>query len=112
MLRLLLGTNDSNVRIILQNIINTPTISATFAYQKISVTEGLSEHTLDISGQQYTSWTNDNTIIYNIICNNHSLEYVPHVEPQYYNEVLVYKNEQGQTMTNMIQTANPSYVSI
>ena len=112
MLRLLLGTNDSNVRIILQNIINNPTISATFAYQKISATEGLSEHTLDISGQQYTSWTNDNTIIYNIICNNHSLEYVPYVEPQYYNEVLVYKNEQGQTESNMIQTANPSYVSI
>ena len=111
MLRLILGTNNPNVRIDLQSISITPTKSATIKYQLISTSDGINDHTLIIDGQQYAVWGTDDTIIYNIICARHNLTYVPYVEPQFYEEVLVYKNEQGQFITENIQKQNPNYVA-
>ena len=110
MLKLILGTNDPNVRIDIQSISITPTQSATIKYTLISLS-GLQPQEIVIDGEQYAQWGTDDTIIYHIVCARHKLEYVPYVEPQFYEEVFVYKNDQGLLVTENIQKPNPNYVS-
>lgn len=112
MLKLILGTNDPNVRIDIQSISITPTISATIKYTLISSLSGLQHHEFVIDGQQYAQWGTDDTIIYHIVCARHNVEYVPYVEPKFYADVFVYKNDQGLLVTENIQIPNPNYVSV
>jgi hypothetical protein len=111
MLRLILGTSDAGVKIAVKSVSIHPTVSATINYQHISNTTGVTDYEFVIDGQQYGAWANDDTIIYHIICARHNLQYVPYVEPQYYNEAFIYKNAQGQFVTETIQKPNPYYVN-
>jgi len=110
MLRVMLGTSAPGIRIAIKNIIINPTVSATINYQHISNTTGITDHEFVIDGQQYASWGTDDTLIFHIICARHNVQYVPYVEQQFYQEALIYKNAQGQFVTETIQKANPSYV--
>jgi hypothetical protein len=111
MIRRIIGTSAAGVKIALQSISIDPTISATIHYQYISNTDGIKNYEFIIDGQQYREWGADDTIIYHIVCARHNLTYVPYVEPQYYDEVMVYKNPQGQFVTKTIQRQNPNYVT-
>jgi hypothetical protein len=110
LLRIALGTSNPDVRITIQHISINPTVSATISYQIVSNTEGIKQQELTIDGQQYAAWGNDDTIIYHIICARHNLQYVPYVEPEFYEEAFVYKNEQGEIVTETIRRPNPNYV--
>lgn len=111
MIRRILGTSAAGVKIVLQCINVDPTISATINYQYISVSEGIKNFEFVIEGEQYKEWGADDTIIYHIVCARHNLTYVPYIEPEYYDEVIVYKNPQGQFVTQTIQRKNPNYVA-
>ena len=110
MSRLMLGTSTAGIRIAIKNISINPTVSATINYQHISNTTGVTDHEFVIDGQQYAAWGADDTLIFHIICGRHNVQYVPYVEQQYYQEALIYKNAQGEFVTETIQKANPSYV--
>jgi len=110
LLRIALGTSNPDVTITIQHISINPTVSATICYQIVSNIEGIKQQELTIDGQQYAAWGNDDTIIYHIICARHNLQYVPYVEPKFYEEAFVYKNDQGELVRETIRKPNPNYV--
>ena len=110
MLRLILGTTTSGVKIALSEININPTINATIKYQLISHDRGIIEHEYIMSGEQYSKWGTDDTIIYHIICAKHNLQYKPYIEPQTFTEAVIYKDEQtGKMLTKMVDVPNPRY---
>ena len=111
LLRTVLGTSVPGVKIAVQHISINPTISATINYQIVSNTEGIKDHAITIDGPQYAAWGVDDTIIYHIICARHNMQYVQYVEPEFYDEAFVFKNEQGEIVREMIRKPNPNYVS-
>ena len=112
MLRLILGTATKGVKIALSEININPTISATIKYQVVSHDRGIVEHEYIMSGEQYSKWGTDDTIIYHIICAKHNLQYKPYIEPQTFTEAIIYKDEQtGEMLTKMVDVPNPRYDS-
>ena len=110
MLRLILGTTTKGVKIALSEININPTINATIKYQLISHDRGIIEHEYIMSGEQYSKWGTDDTIIYHIICAKHNLQYKPYIEPQTFSEAIIYKDEQtGEMLTKMVEVPNPRY---
>ena len=110
LLRIILGTSNPDVRIALQYININPTVSATIKYQLVSNTEGIKDCEITIDGLQYSAWGTDDTIVYHIICARHNLQFVPYVEPEFYEEAFVYKNDVGEIVSEMIRKPNPKYV--
>jgi len=110
LLKIILGTSNPDVRIALQYININPTVSATIKYQLVSNTEGIKDCDITIDGLQYAAWGTDDTIVYHIICARHNLQFVPYVEPEFYEEAFVYKNELGEFVSEMIRKPNPKYV--
>jgi hypothetical protein len=110
LLRIILGTSNPDVRIALQYISINPTVSATIKYQLVSNTEGIKDCEITIDGQQYSAWGADDTIVYHIICARHNLQFVPYVEPEFYEEAFVYKNDVGEIVSELIRKPNPNYV--
>lgn len=109
LLKLILGTSNPDVRIVLQHISINPTVGATINYQIVSNTEGISDRVITIDGQQYAVWGADDTIIYHIICARHNLQYVPYIEPEFYEEAFVYKNDKGEIECKTIKKPNPKF---
>ena len=110
MLRLILGTTTNGVKIALSEININPTINATIKYQLVSHDRGIVEHEYIMSGEQYSKWGTDDTIIYHIICAKHNLQYKPYIEPQTFTEAVIYKDEQtGEMLTKMVDVPNPRY---
>jgi len=110
MLKLILGTTTSGVKIAVREITITPTVSATIKYQVISHDRGIEEHEYIMSGEQYSKWGTDDTILYHIICARHNLQYKPYVELPTFTEVIIYKDEQtGEMLSKTIEVPNPRY---
>jgi len=110
LLKIILGTSNSDVRIALQHVNINPTVGATIKYQLISNIDGIKDYETIIEGQQYSVWGTDDTIIYHIICARHNLQYVPYVEPEFFEEAFVYKNELGEIVSETIRKPNPNYI--
>jgi hypothetical protein len=110
MLRLTLGTSSPTKQIILQSITVTPTKSATIKYTLISDNFPTdNEYIMD--GEQYARWGTDDTIIYHILCMRHGLTYQPYVEPEFFEEAIVWRNEEtGEIRSEIIRKPNPKYV--
>lgn len=112
MLRLSIGTTDPDIYIDLQSIYINPTKSATITYAVINFKTGGQQYTYEMDGEQYAQWGNDDTIIYHILCARHHLQYKPFEEPEFYEEVVVWKDaETGEIKSKIIQKPNPNYVS-
>ena len=110
MLKLILGTTTSGVKIAVREINIDPTVSATIKYQVISHDRGIEDKEYIMSGEQYSKWGADDTIIYHIICANHNLQYKPYVEPPTFTEVIIYKDEQtGEMLSKTVEVPNPRY---
>ena len=110
MLRLILGTTTKGVKIALSEININPTVSGTIKYQVVSHDKGIVEHEYIMSGEQYSKWGTDDTIIYHIICAKHNLQYKPYIEPQTFSEVIIYKDEQtGEMLSKTVEVPNPRY---
>ena len=113
MLRLILGTTTTGVKIALSEINITPTISGTINYQEVRHDKGIVEHEYIMSGEQYSKWGTDDTIIYHIICAKHNLQYKQYVEPSTFSEVIIYKDEQtGEMLSKTVEIPNPRYDAI
>jgi hypothetical protein len=63
-----------------------------------------------MDGEQYKRWGTDDTIIYHLLCIKHGLQYVPWVEPEFFEEVNIWRDEAtGEMKTEMVKTPNPKY---
>jgi hypothetical protein len=106
---LTLGTLEGAV-IHLKSISIEPCVSATIQYSLYS-SLGNQELTYVMEGEQYKKWGNDDTLIYHLLCAKHNLHYKPYVEPEFFEEVMVWKDEAtGELKQEMIKYPNPKYV--
>ena len=110
MLKLILGTTTIGVKIAVREITITPTVSATIKYQVISRDRGIEEHEYIMSGEQYSKWGTDDTLVYHVICARHNLQYKPYVELPTFTEVIIYKDEKtGEMSSKTVEVPNPRY---
>ena len=109
MLYVTLGTVEGPI-IHLKSISIVPCESATIDYS-ISTEGGNENLSLKVEGEQYKKWGNDDTLIYHLLCAKHKLHYKPYVEPEFFEEVMVWKDEAtGEMKQEMIKYPNPKYV--
>ena len=63
-----------------------------------------------MDGEQYAQWGNDDTVIYHLLCARHKLQYKPFEEPEFFEEVNVWRDkETGEMKSKMIKRPNPKY---
>jgi hypothetical protein len=109
MLYIILGTVEGS-KIHIENISINPSTSAIITY-KLITQSGIEPFTHTLEGEAYTNWGNNNTTLFNLLCVKHGLQYVPYVEPELFNEVMVSKNEvTGEMMYETITYPNPDYI--
>jgi hypothetical protein len=112
MLRINIGTTDPDVYIDLQSIYITPTKSATINYSLNNYKTGGTQYTYEMEGEQYARWGTDDTILYHVLCARHSLQYKPYEEPEFFEEVVVWMDEQtGEIKSELVKKPNPKYVA-
>lgn len=112
MLRLNIGTTNPNIYIDLQSIYVNPMTSATITYTVINHNTGGQQYTYEMTGEQYARWGNDDTIIYHLLCIRHGLEYKPYEEPEFFEEVNVWRDEAtGEIKSERVNKLNPNYVA-
>ena len=112
MLKLVLGTTTDGVKIAVQSIFIDPCKSATIKYQFIKVNQFVENHDYIIDGEQYARWGTDDTILYQILCARHNVQYKHFVEPEFIDDVIVWRDEQtGDMKSEVIRKPNPKYVS-
>ena len=111
MLRKKIGTTNPDVYMYLESIYVNPEQSATIKYLvKDLKREQITYYTYEMDGEQYRRWGNDDTIIYHLLCLKHGYQYAPYVEPEFYEEVNVWRDEQtGEMKTEMVKRPNPKY---
>ena len=110
MLYITLGTTEGDI-IHIKSISIEPCVSASVTYS-IHTKGGNEELTLKIEGEQYKRWGTDDTIIYHILCAKHNLHYKPYVEPEFFEEIMVSKDEEtGNMIFETIKYPNPKYVA-
>jgi hypothetical protein len=109
MLMIFLGTLEG-ARIDLQHISIEPCKSATIQYTLINKNGESSNHTYKMEGEQYARWGNDDTIIYHLLCAKHGYHYKPFEEPEFFEEVMVWKDEAtGEMKSDLVKYPNPKY---
>ena len=107
----ILGTEEG-AKIHLQNISIDPCNSATITYKLITI-DREEQLTHVIKDEQYRRWGNDDTIIFHLLCARHGLQYKPYVEPEFFEEVMVWKDEDtGEIRKETIKYPNPKYVAL
>jgi hypothetical protein len=111
MLRKKIGTTNPDVYMYLESIYVTPEQSATIRYLvKDLKREQVTNYTYEMDGEQYKKWGNDDTIIYHLLCMKHGYQYAPYVEPEFFQEVNVWRDEEtGEMKTEMVKRPNPKY---
>lgn len=111
MLRKKIGTTNPDIYMYLESIYVNPEQSATIKYLvKDLKREQVTNYTYEMDGEQYKKWGNDDTIIYHLLCIKHGYQYAPYVEPEFFEEVNVWRDEQtGEMRTEMVKRPNPKY---
>jgi len=108
MLMVVLGTIEG-AKIELLNISIVPCESANISY-KLHTRGGEEKLTHIIEGEQYRRWGNDDTIIFHLLCAKHNLHYKPYEEPEFFQELMVWKDEEtGEMKSEVIKYPNPKY---
>ena len=111
MLRKKIGTTNPDVYMYLESIYITPEQSATIKYLVKDIKrEQLTNYTYEMDGEQYKKWGNDDTIIYHLLCLKHGYQYMPYIEPEFFQEVNVWRDETtGEMKSEMVNRPNPKY---
>ena len=110
MLRLNLGTTNPDVYIDLQSIYINPMKSATITYALVNFKTGGQQQTYEMNGEQYAKWGTDDIIIYHLLCARHNLQYKPFEEPEFFEEIMVWRDEKTNEMkSELIKKLNPKY---
>jgi len=110
-LKIKIGTTNPDVYMYLQSIYLTPEKSATIKYTVKDIKrEQLTCYTYEMDGEQYKKWGTDDTIIYHLLCIKHGYQYMPYVEPEFFEEVNVWRDEAtGEMKSEMVKKPNPKY---
>lgn len=111
MLRKKIGTMNPDVYLYLESIYINPEKSATISYTVKDIKrEQLTRYTYEMDGEQYKKWGNDDTIIYHLLCIKHGYQFMPYIEPEFFEEVNVWRDETtGEMRTEMVKRPNPKY---
>lgn len=111
MLRKKIGTTNPDVYMYLESIYVTPEQSAAIKYLvKDLKREQITNYTYEMDGEQYKKWGNDDTIIYHLLCMKHGYQYAPYVEPEFFEEVNVWRDEEtGEMKSELVKRPNPKY---
>lgn len=111
MLRKKIGTTNPDIYMYLESIYITPEQSATIKYLiKDLKREQITNYTYEMDGEQYRKWGNDDTIIYHLLCMKHGYQYAPYVEPEFFNEVNVWRDQEtGEMKSELVKRPNPKY---
>ena len=111
MLKIKIGTTNPDVYLYLESIYITPEKSASISYTLKDIKrEQLTRCTYEMNYEQYKKWGNDDTIIYHLLCMKHGYQYAPYVEPEFYEEVNVWRDETtGEMKSELIKRPNPKY---
>jgi hypothetical protein len=110
-LKIKIGTENPDVYLYLESIFINPEKSASISYTVKDIKRGqLTRYTYEMDGEQYKKWGNDDTIIYHLLCIKHGYQYVPYVEPEFFEEVNVWRDEAtGEMKSEMIKRPNPLF---
>ncbi len=110
-LKIKIGTANPDVYLYLESIYINPEKSATISYTVKDIKRGqLTRYTYEMDGEQYKKWGTDDTIIYHLLCIKHGYQYMPYIEPEYFEEVNVWRDEAtGEMKTEMVKKPNPKY---
>lgn len=111
MLRKKIGTTNPDVYMYLESIYVNPEQSATIKYLvKDLKREQVTNYTYEMDGEQYKKWGNDDTIIYHLLCVKHGYHYAPYVEPEFFEEVNVWRDQEtGEMKSERVKRPNPKY---
>jgi len=111
MLRKKIGTTNPDVYMYLESIYVTPEQSATIKYLvKDLKREQITYYTYEMDGEQYKKWGNDDTIIYHLLCMKHGYQYKLYIEPEFFQEVNVWRDETtGEMKSEIVKRPNPKY---
>jgi len=114
LLKIKIGTTNPDVYMYLESIYITPEQSATIKYTVKDIKrEQISYYTYEMDGEQYKKWGTDDTIIYHLLCIKHGYQYAPYVEPEFFEEVNVWRDEAtGEIKSEVIRKPNPKYVPV
>lgn len=107
MLMIVLGTLEG-AKIELLNISIVPCESASITY-KLHTRGGEEKLTHIVEGEQYRRWGNDDTIIYHLLCAKHNLHYKPYEQPEFFEELMIWRDETGEMKSEVIRHPNPKY---
>jgi len=110
-LKIKIGTTNPDVYLYLESIYITPEKAATIKYTVKDIKrEQLTYYTYEMDGEQYKKWGTDDTIIYHLLCIKHGYQYLPYVEPEFFEEVNVWRDEAtGEIKTEIVKRPNPKY---
>jgi hypothetical protein len=110
-LKMKIGTANPDVYLYLESIYINPEKSAIISYNvKDLKREQLTRHTYEMDGEQYKKWGTDDTIIYHLLCLKHGYQYMPYIEPEFFQEVNVWRDETtGEMKSEMVKRPNPKY---
>ena len=111
MLKIKIGTTNPDVYLYLESIYITPEKSATINYTLKDVKrEQVTRYTYEMNDEQYRKWGNDDTIIYHLLCVKHGLQYAPYTEPEFFEEVNVWRDQKtGEMKSEKVKVPNPNY---
>jgi hypothetical protein len=110
MLRIRIGTTNPNVVLYLESIYIRPQQSATITYLVKTIHKGIETYVYEMDGEQYRKWGTDDTFIFHLLCAKHGLQYMPYVEPEFFEEVNVWRDEEtGEMKSEMVKRPNPNY---
>jgi len=104
---LCLGTEEGAI-IHLKSISIDPCVSATIQYTLYS-SLGNQEINYVMEGEQYKKWGNDDTLVYHLLCAKHKLHYKPYVEPEFFEEIMVSADENGEMKYETVRYPNKNY---
>lgn len=63
-----------------------------------------------MDGEQYKKWGNDDSIIYHLLCVKHGYQYAPYTEPEFFEEVNVWRDQEtGEMKSERVKVPNPKY---
>jgi hypothetical protein len=110
-LKIKIGTTNPDVYMYLESIYITPEQSATIKYSVKDIKrEQVTHYTYEMDGEQYRKWGNDDTIIYHLLCMKHGTQYVPYIEPEFFEEVNVWRDQEtGEMKSEIVKKPNPKY---
>ena len=105
------NTSDPNIYINVYNIIIKPNLFALIDYEicNRNGNGSINRQTIQIEGDDYKMWNNDDRYLYVYLANKHGVKYVEKVEPEFIERRYCKQNPDGSFTDYVEQRKNPLY---